>query len=168
MLGSLLISALGLTSPDDVSGFNASLGLTPEGYVPWDDHSGAERWQLLSPVRAHPHGVRDLNRWVQQRFRAEQLRNGRQPWGLTLGDEEIVTADKVILTRNGKTDGWAKGPIEEYLANGEVGVMAFKKGQAVPQRLLHRSGRPTLRLSSVAVSDWRQRPTRTGLRADCP
>jgi hypothetical protein len=128
-LGSLFVSTLGLTGADDVRGFNASLGLTPEGYVPWDDHSGAERWQLLSPVRAHPHGVRDLNRWVQQRFRGDQLRNGRQPWGMALGDEEIVTADKVILTRNGKTDGWAHGPIEEYLANGEVGVMAFKKGQ---------------------------------------
>lgn len=129
VLGDLFVSALGLSSPTDVKGFNESLGLTPEGYVPWDDHSGAEKWQLLSPVRAHPHGVRDLNRWVQLRFRAEQLRYGRQPWGLAFGDEEIVAADKVILTRNGKTDGWAKGPIEEYLANGEVGVMAFKKNQ---------------------------------------
>ena len=108
-LSSLFVSALGLTGPDDVVGFNASLGLTPEGYVPWDDHSGAERWQLLSPVRAHPHGVRDLNRWVQQRFRADQLRRGREPWGIALGDEEIVTSDKVILTRNGKTEGWGKG-----------------------------------------------------------
>jgi hypothetical protein len=129
ILRALFVSALGLASPDDVKGFNASLGLTPEGYVPWGDHSGAERWQLLSPVRAHPYGVRDLNRWVQQRFRSEQLQFGRQPWGLAFGDEEIVAADKVILTRNGKADGWEKGPIEEYLANGEVGVMAFKRGQ---------------------------------------
>lgn len=129
VLGDLFVSTLGLANPTDVKGFNASLGLTPEGYVPWDDHSGAERWQLLSPVRSHPHGVRDLNRWVQQRFRADQLRYGREPWGLAFGDEEIVSSDKVILTRNGKTDGWAKGPIEEYLANGEVGIMAFKKGK---------------------------------------
>jgi ATP-dependent exoDNAse (exonuclease V) alpha subunit len=127
ILGDLFVSTLKLASPADVKGFNTSLGLTPEGYVPWEDHNGAERWQLLSPMRAHPYGVRDINRWVQQRFRAEQLRNGRQPWGLCFGDEEIVWSDKVILTRNGKTDGWAKGPIEEYLANGEVGVMAFKK-----------------------------------------
>jgi hypothetical protein len=129
VMSSLLVSALGLSSPADVKGFNASLGLSPEGYVPWDDHRGAENWQLLSPVRAHPHGVRDLNRWVQQRFRSEQLRYGRKSWGLALGDEEIVTSDKVILTRNGNTEGWERGPIKEYLANGEVGVMAFKKGQ---------------------------------------
>ena len=129
VLGDLFVSTLGLANETDVEGFNVSLGLTPEGWVPWADHSGAERWQLLSPVRAHPHGVRDLNRWVQQRFRGEQLRYGRQPWGLAFGDEEIVTADKVILTRNGKTDGWAKGPVEAYLANGEVGLMAFKKGR---------------------------------------
>lgn len=128
-MGALFVSMLGLSGPTDLRGFNASLGLTPEGYVPWEDHSGAENWQILSPVRAHPHGVRDLNRWVQQRFRGEQLRYGREPWGLAFGDEEIVSSDKVILTRNGKTQGWEKGPIEEYLANGEVGIMAFKKGQ---------------------------------------
>lgn len=129
VLDDLFVAALGLSSPTDVKGFNASMGLTPEGYVPWEDHSGAERWQLLSPVRSHPHGVRDLNRWVQRRFRAGQLQYGRQPWGLAFGDEEIVASDKVILTRNGKTGGWAKGPIEEYLANGEVGIMAFKRNQ---------------------------------------
>lgn len=128
-LGDLMVSSLGLTDSGDVMGFNASLGLTSEGWVPWEDHSGAEHWQLLSPVRAHPHGVHDLNRWIQQRFRGEQLNYGRQPWGIALGDEEIVSADKVILTRNGKRKGWGKGPIEEYLANGEVGIMAVKKGQ---------------------------------------
>jgi hypothetical protein len=128
-LEQLFVSVLGLSAPSDVEGFNASLGLTREGYVPWDDHTGAERWQVLSPVRSHAHGVHDLNRWVQQRFRAEQLRYARQPWGLALGDEEIVTSDKVIVTRNGNVRGWAKGPIEDYLANGEVGVTAFKKGK---------------------------------------
>ena len=129
VLGELFVATLKLASPTDVVGFNASLGLSPEGYVPWDDHDGAEKWQLLSPVRAHPYGVRDINRWVQQRFRAEQLRFARQPRGFSLGDEEIVSADKVILIRNGKTEGWEKGPVEAYLANGEVGVMAFKKYQ---------------------------------------
>jgi len=131
LLDALFVSTLGLKSPADLQGFNATLGLTPEGYVPWDNHAGAENWQVLSPVRAQPHGVVDLNRWVQGRFRAEALRFGREPWGLAFGDEEIVSSDKVILTRNGMRDGYADGrtKIKEYLANGEVGVMAFKKGQ---------------------------------------
>jgi hypothetical protein len=127
-LGDLFVSCLGLTSPDDVNGFNVNaLGLTTEGWVPYDDHNGAEKFQILSPVRAHPHGVHDLNRWVQGRFRAKALHAARQPWGVRLGDEEIVWGDKVILVRNGKTKGWDgnhKVQVEDYLANGEIGVAA--------------------------------------------
>jgi hypothetical protein len=121
----ILTDAIGLAGPDDVAGFNRSLGLTAEGWVPWEDHSGAERWQLLSPVRAHPHGVRDLNRWVQRRFRSAQLARGRKALGVSLGDEEIVWGDKVILTRNGERSGWRRGRITEYLANGELGLVAL-------------------------------------------
>src|SRR5207253_3225842 len=46
---------LRLSSPDDVVGFNRALGLTDEGWVPYDDHDGAEHFQLLSPVRMHAH-----------------------------------------------------------------------------------------------------------------
>jgi hypothetical protein len=122
------VSRLGLNAPNDVIGFNKeALGLTVEGWVPWDDHDGADRFQILSPVRAHAHGVHDLNRWIQSRFRSKQLESAREPWGLSLGDEEIVWGDKVILLRNGKRKGWngkAKQKVEDYLANGEVGVAA--------------------------------------------
>jgi ATP-dependent exoDNAse (exonuclease V) alpha subunit len=126
--GELFMSCLGLTSPDDLEGFNVkALGLTTEGWVPFDDHNGAERFQILSPVRAHPYGVHDLNRWVQGRFRATALKAARQPWGVRLGDEEIVWGDKVILVRNGRAKGWngkQKQRVEDYLANGEIGVAA--------------------------------------------
>ena len=39
-------------------------------------------------------------------FVAKQFQASRQPWGLSLGEEEIVWGDKVMLTRNGKRDGW--------------------------------------------------------------
>jgi hypothetical protein len=111
-----------------VVGFNVkALGLTEQGWVPFDDHNGAERFQILSPVRGHPYGVRDLNRWIQRHYRADQLRAARQPWGVRLGDEEIVWGDKVILIRNGRTKGYngqRKEYVEEYLANGEIGVTA--------------------------------------------
>ncbi|MEJ7784053.1 MAG: AAA family ATPase [Solirubrobacteraceae bacterium] len=118
-----LQSHLGLTSPNDVDGFNAALGLTPEGWVPFDDHDGAERFQVLSPVRMHPHGVRDLNRWFQRSFRARGSR------ALTIGDEQIGRMDKVIQLRNQKRSGWGKeaGEQEVYLANGEIGTVAGAK-----------------------------------------
>ncbi|MRD47435.1 AAA family ATPase [Caenimonas koreensis DSM 17982] len=132
LLGMQFVSALGLASPVDVETFNAALGLTKEGWVPYDDHNGAERFQILSPVRLQPHGVHQLNRWCQRTFRGPQLASSRQPWGLSLGDEEIVWGDKVILTRNGKKDGWngkLKQKVEgEYLANGEIGIAAQPPG----------------------------------------
>ncbi len=127
------VARLGLSASDDVPGFNAALGLTKEGWVPFEDHDGCERFQILSPVKLHPHGVHELNRWIQQRYRAAQLRAARQPWGLRLGDEEIVWGDKVILTRNGTRDGWngkTRQKVEEYLANGEIGVACPAAGDA--------------------------------------
>jgi ATP-dependent exoDNAse (exonuclease V) alpha subunit len=125
------ILSFNMSSPEDVAKFNTEgLGLTQEGWVPFDDHDGAERFQILSPVRGHPYGVNDLNRWVQKAFRSVQLQAAKQPWGVKLGDEEIVWGDKVILVKNGKTKGWnglKRQPIEEYLANGEIGVTATSK-----------------------------------------
>lgn len=127
------VTCLGMKNPLDIEGFNKAFGLTPEGWVPFDDHDGAERFQILSPVRLHAHGVHDINRWIQQRYRREQLKSARQPWGLCLGDEEIVWGDKVILNRNGKRSGWngkEKQAIEDYLANGEIGMVGQATGNA--------------------------------------
>jgi hypothetical protein len=130
-LGAHFMLAFNMSAADDVAKFNIEgLGLTKEGWVPFDDHDGAERFQILSPVRGHPHGVNDLNRWVQRKYRSIQLQTARQPWGVRLGDEEIVWGDKVILIKNGKVKGWngaKKEQVEEYLANGEVGVAATSK-----------------------------------------
>ena len=73
-LESEFINTLELSDTDDVEGFNKALGLTPEGWVPYDNHQGAENFQILSPVRMHPYGIYELNRWVQRRYRAKQLR----------------------------------------------------------------------------------------------
>jgi hypothetical protein len=132
LFGEQFVSRLGLSTPDDVIGFNVNaLGLTKEGWVPFEDHDGAERFQILSPVRLQPHGIHQINRWVQRTYRQAQLHSARQPWGQSFGDEEIVWGDKVILTRNGKRDGWngkTKTPVEgEYLANGEIGVASGTK-----------------------------------------
>jgi len=136
------VTRFGLHDASDVVGFNQkALGLTPEGWVPFDDHDGAERFQILSPVRLHSYGIHDINRWIQRKFRAKQLESARQPWGLSLGDEEIVWGDKVILVRNGKRDGWngkKKQKVEDYLANGEIGVAASAKARCLNVALTKR------------------------------
>ena len=85
---------LGLAGADDIDGFNRSLGFDERGWMPFDGPDGAENWQILSPVRMQMHGVLELNRWAQRSFRAKQLADAAQPWGVSLGDENIVVNDK--------------------------------------------------------------------------
>ena len=120
---------LGLSSPSDVAGFDKALGLDDKGWVPFDAPEGSEHWQILSPVRMHPHGVHDLNRWVQRQFRSKEL-EAASTWGVSLGDETIVAKDKVIQTTNQrrKAYNWVERAVEEhYIANGEVALMSKVK-----------------------------------------
>jgi hypothetical protein len=119
---------LSFVGPKDVDGFNASLGLDERGWVPFDKPVGAERWQILSPVRMHPHGVRELNRWIQRQFRARELEAAQQPWVVSLGDESIVVKDKVIQLSNQTRSAYdGKASSDHYLANGEVGLVSTGK-----------------------------------------
>ncbi|WP_083965572.1 AAA family ATPase [Dokdonella koreensis] len=121
---------LGLSGPHDIAGFDKALGLDDKGWVPFDAPEGSERWQILSPVRMHPHGVHDLNRWVQRQFRAKELEAAATAWGVSLGDETIVAKDKVIQTTNQKRKAynWVERAVDEhYIANGEVALMSKVK-----------------------------------------
>lgn len=134
---------LGLQNSDDIAGFDKALGLDEQGWVPFEAPDGSEHWQILSPVRMHPHGVRDLNRWVQRHFRTKELKAASNPWSLSLGDESIVVKDKVIQTSN----QWRKAydgvkADKHYLANGEVGLVAPGKNG---YRNVLFAGRPNLR-----------------------
>ncbi|MEH1129595.1 AAA family ATPase [Micromonospora sp. CPCC 206061] len=125
-----LALALGMKHPDDAEGYARELKLTPEGWVPFSDHSGAERFQVLSPVRMRDWGTFELNRFLQGHFRAADLRRARRPGGRSYGPEEIVPRDKVMLLRNGWFYGYDFGLSQKtrpYLANGEVGLVAREK-----------------------------------------
>lgn len=114
---------LGLNSPNDVEGFNSALGFV-DNNVSYANPDGIEDFQLLSPERPHPYGVHDLNRWIQGRFRAKELRGVREYYKTSIGGEEIVIRDKVIQLRNEKRGGyhWGNKTKEEhYIANGEIG-----------------------------------------------
>ncbi len=133
---------LGIKNETDIPGFDKALGLDAKGWVPDFDARGAENFQLLSPVRMQPYGVHDLNRWIQRTFRSKQLEESKQPWGMSLGEEQIVTKDKVMQLRNQKRIGYdGTHKVELYLANGEVGtVCGGEKGY----RNVAFAGRPGL------------------------
>ncbi len=138
-LREVMVKELGLKNFDDALTFGQSLGGVVQGeYVYFNRGKTAEKaeaWQILSPVRGHPHGVRDINRLIHKAFRHKTVEFARRPaWQRKtpepLGDEEIVYGDKVINVSNHKRDkNWngyslvypAEGAIG-YLANGEIGV----------------------------------------------
>jgi ATP-dependent exoDNAse (exonuclease V) alpha subunit len=114
---------LGLKSADDVEGFNNALGYV-DGNVVFANPDGIENFQILSPERAHPYGVHDLNRWIQGRFRAKELRGVREFFKTSIGDEDIVIRDKVIQLINQTRDGYNRNTTakeDHYIANGDIG-----------------------------------------------
>lgn len=140
---------LGLSSPNDKEGFNLALGIAANGHVDFNNPDGVENFQLLSPVKMHSHGVYDLNRFIQRQFRHTELENGRKPWGLKLGEEEIVRLDKVIQLRNQWRDAFShKSNSRDTLplANGEIALITHrgKNSQGKPTGYLNAmfAGRP--------------------------
>jgi ATP-dependent exoDNAse (exonuclease V) alpha subunit len=140
----VLVDELSLKGPDDIAGFDATLGGADWNGMRFFNFGSAEQaesWQILSPVRAGPHGVPDVNRLIHKRFRqnmidASRKRNRKYP--KPMGSEEIVYGDKVINLDN--TDPslfWYRHrkvyPAKDnpYIANGEIGMAIgffWKKG----------------------------------------
>lgn len=142
-LGEAFQSHLELKNSRDIAGFNASLGIDERGWVQFEAPDGAEHWQILSPVRLHPHGVHDLNRWTQRRYRASELEAAADPWVVSLGDESIVTRDKVIQVSNQWRNAYdGEASEDHYVANGEVGLVTNGKH---PWLNVLFAGRPGLR-----------------------
>ena len=71
---------LGVSARTDVAGFDRALGIGANGLVPLENPDGVEHFQMLSPTRMQPHGVYDLNHWLQRQFRSEELRWAHQQW----------------------------------------------------------------------------------------
>jgi AAA domain/UvrD-like helicase C-terminal domain len=128
---------LELAGLDDAKGFALSLGAVESGDYAYFNRGAtakaAERWQILSPVRGLTHGVRDINRLVQNRFRSgylEWARGRTDKIPKPFGTEAIVYGDKVINLANRRRHRvWPKDDALEYVANGEIGVVVgqFKR-----------------------------------------
>ncbi|MBB2868617.1 UNVERIFIED_ORG: hypothetical protein GGI63_005261 [Rhizobium esperanzae] len=138
----VLVEELKLDGPDDVAGFDATLGGEPWNDMRffnarWGDKAGAgeaaENWQVLSPVRSAAVGVPDLNRLIHKQFRQTMIEASRKErnrkFPKPMGNEEIVYGDKVInLVNTDPKLPWNKhrrvypAKDDPYIANGEIGV----------------------------------------------
>ena len=78
----------------------------------------------------HPFGVQEINRLIQQKFRAVELENAINSYAISLGSECIVIRDKVIQLRNQRRQGYNhsnRNSEQLLLANGEIGIAISQK-----------------------------------------
>lgn len=89
--------------------------------------AGAERWQILTPVRSRPGGVAGLNRLVRRTWRSGDATMARKSWKLPppMGADEILFHDKVMCIANHRHKAYevATGNKPDgEVANGEIGM----------------------------------------------
>lgn len=133
----VLVEELGLSGPDDISGFDEALGGTAWKNLMFFNFGAAKRaegWQILSPVRAGVQGVAHLNRVIHKQFRQPQIDASRlegymRKYPKPMGPEEIVYGDKVINLVNTDPNLWWNKHRKVYpqkdnpfIANGEIGM----------------------------------------------
>jgi ATP-dependent exoDNAse (exonuclease V) alpha subunit len=148
----VLVGELHLQGPDDVAGFDTTLGgeawndfrfFNPRRGEKAGAAETAEGWQILSPVRSAAYGVPDLNRLIHKQFRQTMIDAAhKQGWSRKypkpMGPEEIVYGDKVINLINTDPSLWWNRhrkvwpqKDDAYIANGEIGMAVgffWKKG----------------------------------------
>jgi len=127
---------LGLT-PGDSDTLKRSLGAsaTYKGRPSFEfgaGGKGAERWQILSPVRSRPGGVAGLNRLIRRTWRSGDVTLVRKmAWTFPppLGADEVLFHDKVMCVRNHHHrkayDVHGRATVEADVANGEIGMAVF-------------------------------------------
>lgn len=147
-----IAEATGMTSIDDIDGFNRSLGgeiITEGKYAgqtyfnnTYKDKQGCagavENWQVLAPVKNNVQGVLNINHLLHEKYREEYLelaaRDRYRKIPSKMGPEGIVYGDKVINVINTSTKKAYPKKDDNYIANGEIGMASGgfgKSGEAL-------------------------------------
>lgn len=122
-----LVEITNMTNVDDIDGFNKSLGAEKNGkYINYNTGRYIEDWQILTPTKYIGTGSYYLNNQIHQKYRQKTVedwqtwkwKNKYEPQSV----QNIVLGDKVISNRNENRKAWDN--TEEYIANGELGILS--------------------------------------------
>jgi ATP-dependent exoDNAse (exonuclease V) alpha subunit len=130
-LSHALVEELGISSESDIAGFDKWLGGKFSGdfaYFNFGAAKYAEKWQILSPVRRLPHGVKEINRSIHKKYRSGMVefaqRQKYRKIPKPMGPEQIVYGDKVInIVNHHRKKVYPTQNAEMYIANGEIGII---------------------------------------------
>lgn len=125
-----LVDVTSMEDEDDIDAFNKSLGATVDKYTNYKTSEHIEDWQILSPTKFVGVGSYYLNNQIHQKYRQNIVDEwSKSPYSKNKPQsiQSIVYGDKVISNVNENMDCWdsfkrVKG--SEYIANGEIGIMA--------------------------------------------
>lgn len=89
--------------------------------------AGAERWQVLSPVRSRAGGITRINELVRRTWRpGDAARQRGDEWMPNpLGVDQVLVEDKAMCLVNDRRSAWdvaAETKLSGEVANGEVGI----------------------------------------------
>lgn len=104
---------------DDIDGFDLSVGgeIKNDEKIFGNKPDWIENWQILSAYRNnHIMGSATINRYIHERYRKSKTNK-------LLGTNDIIYGDKVINLRNQRSDGYPTGNCQNFVANGEVGIV---------------------------------------------
>lgn len=123
--------------------------------------TGAERWQILSPVRSREGGVTGLNELVRRTWRPGDAARQRGDEGMPypLGADQVLVGDKAMCLVNRKRSAWdvaAETEMSGEVANGEVGIAVGWP----PNRKSHKGMRPRTKSEGL----WVEFSTQVGRR----
>ncbi|HGY9579727.1 TPA: ATP-dependent RecD-like DNA helicase [Vibrio harveyi] len=122
-----LVEIADMTDECDIDGFNKSLGATVDKYTNYPISKCIENWQILSPTKFIGTGSYYLNNQIHQKYRQDIVDKWNSyAWSKNNPQsvQNIVYGDKVISNVNGEVDFWDGSSGKEYIANGEIGIMA--------------------------------------------
>lgn len=121
-----LTQILNMQSEDDIDGFNKSLGADVDGYTNYRTSSKIEDWQILTPTKFVGAGSFYLNEQIHNKYRQHIVEDWKKfVWRKSKpqSTQNIVFGDKVISNVNGNRKYYDYQEGEEYIANGEIGIM---------------------------------------------